>query len=119
MAYIMTTEIEIIQKAGAGKAAGFGTTEMTASNLRAESIINCATRRNWSDDFSTLNVDVKQILSDFCSSFAAIEAVAYDMSGYTTRIEAEDIINVLRDSMLRDMQILRDKQMETFIDGET
>ena len=119
MAYIMTTEAEIIQKAGAGKSASFDTTMMTASNLRAESVINCITRRNWSDDSAGLNIDVKQILSDFCSSFAAIEAVAYDMSGYTSRIEAEDIINVQRDSMLRNMQILRDKQMETFIDGAT
>ena len=119
MAYIMTTEAEIIQKAGAGKSASFDTTMMTASNLRAESVINCVTRRNWSDDFGGLNIDVKQILSDFCSSFVAIEAIAYDMSGYTSRIEAEDIINVQRDSMLRNMQILRDKQMETFIDGAT
>lgn len=119
MAYIMTTEAEIIQKAGAGKSASFNTTMMTAANLRAESIINVATRRNWSDDFAGLNIDVKQILSDFCSSFVAIEAIAYDMSGYTSRIEAEDMINILRDSMLRNMQILRNKNSETFIDSET
>ena len=119
MAYIMTTEAEIIQKAGAGKSASFDTTMMTAANLRAESVINCSTRRNWSDDFAGLNIDVKQILSDFCSSFAAIEAISYTMAGYTSRIEAEDMVNIQRDSMLRNMQILRDKKTETFIDGET
>ncbi len=115
----MTTEAEIIQKAGAGKDAAFGTTEMTAANLRGESVINCSTKRNWSDDFAGLNIDVKQILSDFCSSFVAIEAIAYNMAGYTSRIEAEDMINIQRDSMLRNTQILRNKNMETFIDGET
>lgn len=119
MAYIMTTEAEIQQKSGANVNVAFDTTMMTASNLRAESIINCFTRRNWSDDFAGLNVDVKQILSDFCSSFVAIEAISYDMSGYTSRGEAESIITVLRDGMLRNMQILRDKNTETFIDGET
>lgn len=119
MAYILTTEAEIQQKSGANVSASFDTTMMTTSNLRAESVINCATRRNWSDDFGTLSTDVKQILSDFCSSFVAIEAIAYDMSGYTSRIEAEDMINILRDGMLRNMQILRNKNTETFIDGET
>jgi len=113
----MTTEDEIIQKAGAGKDAGFGTTEMTAANLRAESIINCVCRYNFSDNFSTLNIDVKQILSDFCSSFAAIEAITYTMAAYTSRIEAEDMINVLRDGMLRAMSILRDQKTVTFING--
>ena len=113
----MTTEVEIIQKAGAGKSAAFDTTMMTAANLRAESIINCVCKYNFSDKYSTLNVDVKHILSDFCSSFVAIEAISYDMSGYTSRIEAEDMINVLRDGMLRAMMLLRNKNVVTFING--
>ena len=56
----MTTEAEIIQKAGAGKSATFDTTMMTAANLRAESTINCMARYNFSDTFATLNIDVKQ-----------------------------------------------------------
>ncbi len=118
MAYIMTTEAEIQQKSGTNVNTDFDTTAMTASNLRAESVINCITRRNWSDDFGTLNTDVKQILSDFCSSFVAIEAISYDMDAIG-RSTAESMITVLRDGMLRNMQILRDKQVETFIDGET
>ncbi len=118
MAYIMTTEAEIQQKSGANVNTNFDTTAMTASNLRGESVINCATRRNWSDDFGTLNTDVKQILSDFCSSFVAIEAISFDMDSIG-RSTAESMITVLRDGMLRNMQILRDKKVETFIDGET
>ena len=117
MAYIMTTEAEIQQKAGSGVNAAFDTTMMTAANLRAESVINAATRYNWSDKYASLNVDVKYILSDFCSSFVAIEAIIYDMSGFTTRIEAEDKINVLRDGMLRNIQILRDIKSQTFTIG--
>ena len=118
MAYIMTTEAEIQQKSGANVNTDFDTTAMTASNLRAESVINCITRRNWSDDYGTLSVDVKHILSDFCSSFVAIEAISYDMDSIG-RSTAESMITVLRDGMLRNLQILRDKNTETFIDGET
>ncbi len=118
MAYILTTEAEIQQKSGANVNTDFNTTAMTASNLRAESVINCITRRNWSDDYGTLSVDVKHILSDFCSSFVAIEAISFDMDSIGRSI-AESMITVLRDGMLRNLQILRDKNTETFIDGET
>ena len=117
MAYIMTTEAEIVQKAGAGKSATFDTTMMTAAAIRAESTINCITRHNFSDTFGTLNIDVKQILSDIASSLAAMEAISYDMSGYTSRIEAEDMINVLRDGALRGLSIIRDQKAVTFING--
>ncbi len=117
MAYIMTTEAEIVQKAGAGKSAAFDTTMMTAANLRAESTINNMARYNFSDTFATLNIDVKQLLSDIASSLVAIEAIAYDMSGYTSRIEAEDMINVQRDIALRGLSLLRNQQVVTFING--
>ena len=113
----MTTEAEIKQKSGAGVNGTFDTTAMTASNIRAESVINAASRYNWSDKYATLNADVKGILSDFCSSFVAIEAISYDMSGYTSRIEAEDMVNILRDGMLRNQQILKDIKTQTFILG--
>lgn len=120
MAYIMTTEAEIQQKSGDNVSTAFDTTMMTASNLRAESIINCVARYNFSDNFSTLNTDVKQILSDFCSSFVAIEALNYKPTGQDaalSRIEFEDRINVLRDGMLRNMQIIKNQKVVTFING--
>lgn len=115
MAYIMTTEAEIQQKSGAGVNVAFDTTMMTAAGIRAESTVNVLCRHNYSDTYATLNADVKGILSDIVSSLVAIEAIAYDMSGYTSRIEAEDMINVLRDGALRGLSILRDKKNQTFV----
>jgi len=117
MAYIMTTEAEIQQKSGAEVNVAFNTTMMTAANLRAESTINCVCRNNYSDTFAALNTDVKQLLSDIASSLVAIEAITYDMSGYTTRVEAEDMINVQRDIALRGLSILKDKKTQDFIDA--
>jgi len=114
----MTTEAEIVQKAGAGKDAAFATTEMTAANLQGESMINCVCRYNYSDAVTVgMNADVLGLLSDVASSFAAIQAICYNMAGYTSRVEAEDIINVLRDSMLRGLSILRDKKVQDFINA--
>ena len=117
MAYIMTTEAEIQQKSGAGVNVAFNTAMMTAANLRAESTINCVARFNFSDAYAGLNADVKGILSDIASSLVAIEAICYDMAGYTSRTEAEDMINVLRDGALRGLSLIRDKKVQDFING--
>ncbi len=37
------------------------------------------------------------------------------MSGFSTRIEAEDMINVLRDRALHNISILRDKKTQAFV----
>jgi len=76
------------------------------------------TRYNWSDVYATTNSDVQGILTDTTSSLAAIYCIQYDMSGYTTRIEAEDMITILRDATIRNLQILRDIKAQTFIIGE-
>jgi hypothetical protein len=114
---IMTTEAEIDQKTGANVSASYTDTMKTAAVLQAESMVNCIARVNYSDTYSSLNADVKGLLNDIVSSFVAIQAISYDMSGYTSRIEAEDMINVLRDGMLRGLSILRDQKVVTFING--
>ncbi len=119
MAYIMTTEAEIQQKSGDNVSAGFDTTAMTASAIRAESIINCVCMYNFSNAVTAgLNADVAGILSDFVSSFVAIEALNFKPTGddgTMSKIEYEDRVTVLRDSMLRAMSILRNQNVVTFI----
>lgn len=85
--------------------------------VQAESDINNAVRFNFTDVYGTLNNDVKKTLEGAASDLAAINCVAYDLSEYNSRVEAEDIINILRDSALRRMSILRDKKQEDFIRG--
>ena len=114
---IFATTAEVERKAGTNasatsKAEAYVNDYMT----QAESLINVTTRKNWSDVYSTLNVDAKGLLKEVASNIAAIYVITYDMSGYTSRVEAEDMINVLRDAALRGLSILRDKKMETFIE---
>ena len=118
MVYVCTTEAEIVQKAGAGKSPTFDTTMMEAAELRHLSTVNVICRYSWTADMPT-NDQVKGLLSDIVSSLIAMEAIAYDMSGYTSRIEAEDMITVLRDSALRNISILREQQAQDFIKDES
>lgn len=113
----MTTQAECEQKMGAGVSASWTEAMTTAAGLQAESFVNSVCRYNFSDDYAGLNDDVKYIISDVVSSLVAIQAISYDMSGYSSRTEAEDVINVLRDGVLRNMSILRDKKVQDFISG--
>jgi hypothetical protein len=115
---IFATTAEVQRKAGANASA--------TSNVEAyindfmtqvESHINATTRYNWSDQYSSLNADVKGLLKEVASNLAAIYVIQFDMSGFTSRVEAEDMINVLRDAALRGLALLRDKKTQDFLTG--
>ena len=115
---IFATTAEVQRKVGANASATSNVEAYINDFMtQAESEINCATRHNWSDDYAGLNVDVKGILKEAASNLAAIYVIQYDLSGYTSRIEAEDMINILRDGYLRCLQILRDIKSQTFTIG--
>jgi hypothetical protein len=113
---IFCTTAEVERKAGA-KCSAVSKAEAYTNDYvsQAESLINSVTRFNWSDAYSTLNADTKGILKEVASDLAAIYVIQYDMSGFS-RIEAEDMINILRDAALRGLAILRDKKVKEFID---
>lgn len=115
---IFATTAEVQRKAGANASATSNTEAYINQFMtEVESEINVMTRNNWSDEYSGLNVDVKGILKEVASNLAAIYVIQYDMSGFTSRTEAENMINVLRDAAMRGMSILRDKKQETFMES--
>ena len=116
---IFATLSEIKTRAGKNVSAE-GSTEAVINFFAAqsESVINLITRRNWSDDYSAANNDVKRILSAASAAYCAKLMVPVDMSVYTTRVEAEDIVNIQRDDFLFLMNILLDKKAEDFMDAE-
>jgi len=109
----------VLDKAGASRntALDIDQTAMDRFVNQAESKINVACRYNFTDNYASLNDDVKRILEDTASSLAAMNVIAYDMSGYTSRGEAESMINVLRDGVLMNISILRDKKAQDFINA--
>ena len=118
MASIFATTAEVARKAGANASP----TAVVAAYVddfmaQAESEINCITRHNWSDVYATLNVDVRELLKLAASNLAAIYVISYDMSGFSSRTEAENMINILRDGYLRAVSLLRDQKVRAFIEG--
>lgn len=113
---IFATTAEVQRKAGANASAVSNTEAYINDYMsQVEAQINAACRFNFSDAYSSLNVDTRGLLKEVSSNLAAIYVITYDMSGYTSRIEAENIINVLRDAALRSFNMLRDKKVSDFI----
>lgn len=113
---IFCTIAEVERKAGANvSAVSKAEAYVDDYTTQAESFINTMIRFNFSDNYAALNVDVKGILKEVASNLAAIYAISYDMSGFTSRIEAEDMVNILRDAALRGLSVLRDKKHTDFM----
>jgi hypothetical protein len=116
---IFATTEEVKRKAGRN-ASTTSNVELFINDFmtQAESEINVATRYNWSDAYSGLNADVKGILKEAASNLAAMYVIQYDMSGFTSRTEAETMLDVLRDGYVRAISLLRDIKQQTFVIGE-
>lgn len=115
---IFCTTAEVGYKAGLGKSAT-SSAEAYVNNFvtQAESFINVATRKNFSDVYSSLNVDVKGILKEAASNLAAIYVINYDYVGYPTISHVEDMIKTLYKRAFDCINILKDNKMETFMVG--
>lgn len=113
---IFATSDEILVKAGElVDATGATEGRINALCAQVESEINCRCRYNFSDAYAGLNADVKGILSEAESNLVAMYLISFNMYGYSSRTEAEDMINVLRDSYLRCIAILSDKKVQEFM----
>lgn len=99
-----------VRKCGANVSAAIPEAAWTEWISGAEAIIN-ATMRN-----GTLTISGNEfIIADIASSLVCINGIAYDMSGYTSRVEAETMMDVQRDSALRGLSLIRDKKVQDFI----
>ena len=113
---IFATTAEVERKAGANASATSSAEAYVNDYMtQVEAHINSVCRFNFSDAYSALNVDTKGILKQVASDLAAIYVITYDMSGFTSRIEAESMINVLRDRALAALSLLRDKKTTDFM----
>lgn len=113
---IFATTAQVQYKTGVNASAISNTvTYINNFIFQVESEINAVCRYNFSDNYAGLNADTKGLLNSVASNLAAIYVIIYDMSNYSSRTEAEDMINVLRDAALRQLAILKDKKVSDFI----
>ncbi len=112
---IFATTAQIGYKAGANASATSKAEVYTNFYIgQAEAYINSITRYNWSDAYSGLNTDVKYTLQEAASNLAAIYVINYDMSGFSSRAEAELMIKVLLHRFKECIKVLVDVKVQLF-----
>lgn len=106
---------DVEKKAGAN-ASATSTAEAYTNNFikQAEGRIMDMARSDLKTGYGTLNNETKELLREASSNLAAIYAIQYDMSGFTSRIEAEDMINILTFNFDAAMKILSDQKTITY-----
>ena len=112
---IFATTTEVQRKVGAGVSAVSNTEAFINQYMtEAESWINAQTGVNYSDTYSTLNVDKRGLLKMAASCMAAVDVINYDTDGIVSR-QAETRIDVLTDKYQKALAMLKNKKSSDFV----
>ena len=110
MSWTLTTSGSAVRKAGTN---ANSTIAVSGSALQdwsdmAEGRIVSETRRDWVDSYNSVDSGVKLLLADTASSLIAKQIISYDMSGYTSRAEAQTMLDVQEDTAQKGISAIKD-----------
>jgi len=86
---------------------------------QAEAYLSTVTREDLVANYASYDSNIKLILEEACSNLAAIYAIQWNMSGYTSRVEAEDMVNILFERVRQIVEILKDQKRTSFVSNST
>ncbi|MDA1338534.1 MAG: hypothetical protein O2871_04170 [bacterium] len=81
----------------------------------AEAYLSGLLKFNLSTGFSALTAGIKVIITEWAARFAGMELIRFNMAGYTSRVEAEDMINIHTYRMRQIEKLLEDASIQDFI----
>lgn len=116
---IYTTNALVAYKIGANASATSKAEAYTNEYIaQAEAYINVLTEKIWATNtagFAALTVNVSKLLSEAASNIAAIYVIQYDMSGFTDRLEVENMVNILWARANQCIDLLNTKSNKDFM----
>lgn len=114
MSWTLCTSGAAIAKAGANKDIIFeqisGAPILAKWSDEAEGSLNAVTRRDWVALSGSTATNFKGVLSDAVSSDIGNRIINYNMGGYTSRLEAQTMLDVNRDNYMRCIDTLKDEK---------
>lgn len=112
---IFATTAEVSRRAGA-QASTVSNTEAYINDFMtcAESYINDVCKYNFSDNYATLNVDVKNILKRWACALAAADVILYDTSRYYSR-QVEMMLDYLNNIAQECERQMKEKDKVEFV----
>jgi hypothetical protein len=118
MAYtgIIVTEAQIALMAGENVDAT-GDTEANHNDLaaQAEAYLSNLVKYDIATNWGSLSTVYRQMFSEWAARYAATTLIAYNMAGYTSRVEAEDMVNIHIFRMNEIQKILEDSSVQDFM----
>jgi len=115
---IFATTAEVQRKCGANASATSNVEAYINDFMtQAESFINITCGFNFSDAYSGLNADTKGILKQVASDLAAIKVIQFDMGTFNSLLEAQTMVDILRDSATQALKLLSEAKSVDFINN--
>jgi hypothetical protein len=107
---------DVLKFAGA-KASGTSTAEAYTNVYikMAEGFVCTASRYDWVTNYASVSTIGKEMLRNATAAYAAIKAIEYDMSGYTSKEEAQTMLDVLWSMVVECVNLLRDDKYREFV----
>ena len=117
---IYTKSADIAARAGVNvSATAITATETDKYVLAVEAYLNARTMFNWSDFFLLAgNADVLAFATEASASLCAMKAIMQDMSGFTSRVEAQTMLDVLRDAAANAIKSMEDKNVQKWVSDQ-
>ena len=81
----------------------------------AEGYVCSNARYDFVTNYSSVSTIGKELLRDIVSSLSAIKAINYDMSGFTSRTEAQTMIDINYSIVVDGMNLIQDDKFRTFV----
>ena len=104
----------VILKAGAN-AVVLTDDNYTSLINEAEGFISAQSRYDWVTNYASVSAIGKTLLADLASNHAAIAVIENDMSGFTSRLEPQVMIDVLYSKLVDGINLLRDDKFRSFV----
>jgi len=112
MSWTLTTSGAAISKAGYGANSTIVASTATLAKWsdQAEGALITNTRYDWVTNIGSVGTYFKPILDDTISDMVAMKIINYDMGGYTSRSEAQTMLDVLNDNKNKNIAVLKEEK---------
>ena len=112
---LVVDQTDLVPYLGENIDATYDATMQDDVGLDAEAFLTTLCRKDWVTDFAGLNAKTKRLLSEYVCRAMALAGIAFNMAGFTSRIEAEDMLNIHLFRMNIIENILRDQKSVTYM----
>lgn len=81
----------------------------------AEAYLSALVQYDIVTNWGTLNSKYKPLFTEFAARMAAVALIQYNMAGYTSRQEAEDMINTHNKRLIEIENLLKNESVQNFM----